>query len=210
MTQDDLDSAIAALARGGVVAAATETFFGLLVDARRSDAVDALFELKGRAEQKGVALLVPGQRVWESLVIEVLPLARALADRFWPGPLTIALAARGDLDPRLTMNATVAVRRPGPSDASRITEAWGGPLTATSANLAGEPPAASSAEVTRTPAFRDAIASGRLTVVPGLAPGGQASTVVLVTRDHVQMVRCGRIEETELAAIVPAIAARKM
>jgi len=208
MTHDELEAALAALARGGVVAAATETFFGLLADVRRPEAVETLFELKGRAEQKGVALLVPGQRAWESLVTDVPSVARRLADHFWPGPLTIALAARADLDPRITMNGTVAVRRPGPSDAARITDAWGGPLTATSANRAGEAPSSSSAKVAAV--FREALASGRLMVVPGLAPGGEASTVVLVTNGGIQMVRCGRIQESELLAAVPATVARKM
>jgi len=58
--------------------------------------------------------------------------------------------------------------------------------------------------------FRDALALGLLTIVPGLAPGGQASTVVLVTNDDVQMVRRGRIQESELAGPLAAIGSRKM
>src|SRR4051794_11176829 len=94
-TQDQLDElhrAVAHLKSGGVVAVATETFFGLCADARRGSAVDAVFALKGREETKASALLIPDLEAWEPLVTSVPPLARRLAVRFWPGPLTIALA----------------------------------------------------------------------------------------------------------------------
>src|SRR5882672_5459458 len=137
MTDDDLDRALSALSRGGIVAAATETFFGLLADPRIEHALDLLFDLKGRAATHGVTLLLPDRAAWSSLVTDVPDLAAHLADRFWPGPLTIALPARHELDRRVTVDATVAVRLAGPSDAARIATAFGAPLTATSANRTG-------------------------------------------------------------------------
>src|SRR4051794_23925147 len=113
MTDDELSVALDALASGAVVAAATETYFGLLTDPRQPRALDALFQWKGRQADKGVALLVPDAVGWRELVAEIPELAETLADRFWPGPLTIALPARPDLDPRLTVDATVGVRRAG-------------------------------------------------------------------------------------------------
>src|SRR5260221_4907862 len=84
---EELTKAVAHLRAGGVVAVATETFFGLCADARRASAVEAVFALKGREETKASALLLPGEDLWESLVTEVPPLGQRLAARFWPGPL---------------------------------------------------------------------------------------------------------------------------
>jgi L-threonylcarbamoyladenylate synthase len=200
MTDDELAFALAALTRGGVVAAATETFFGLLVDPTTPGALDGLFALKGRDAEKGVALLVPGKDSWRALVTEIPPLAETLADHFWPGPLTIALPARAGLDPRLTVAGTVAARSPSPSDAARIVAAFGAPLTATSANRAGAPPCVTDGEVKA--AFPEALAAGHLSVVPGVAPGGEPSTLVAVKGGRIHIVRSGRVRESELLPLV--------
>jgi len=204
MTPDDLHRALGVLAEGGVVAAATETFFGLLADARRPSAVDRVFSLKGRDAAKGVALLLPDRAAWAPLVTEIPPLAALLADAFWPGPLTVVLPARPGLDARLQSEGTVAVRWPGTSDASRLTAAFGAPLTATSANLAGHAPAQESSEVEA--AFPRAVARGELCVVSGLAPGGAPSTLVRIDEGRVKVLRLGQIRENDLAGVVPRAA----
>jgi L-threonylcarbamoyladenylate synthase len=201
MTEDELECAVRALSEGGVVAAATETFFGLLADARRADAIDRVFELKGRDAAKGVALLLPRRDAWCDLVLAIPPFAALLADRFWPGPLTVALAARPELDPRLQWGGTVAVRWPGASDASRVVEAFGAPLTATSANLTGQKPAESAADVEAI--FGEAVARGGLVVLSGHAPGGAPSTVVRIEGERVSVLRQGQIRESDLAGVVP-------
>jgi L-threonylcarbamoyladenylate synthase len=223
MTDDELSLALGALARGAAVAAATETFFGLLVDPTRPRALDVLFAMKGRQAEKGVALLVPGKEAWRTLVAEIPELAEKLADHFWPGPLTIALAARPELDPRLTVAGTVAARCPGPSDAARIVAAFRAPLTATSANRAGEPACVTGDEVRA--AFHEAVAAGDLVVVPGIAPGGEPSTLVAVapsnttaggpqaapsnmTAWRIDIVRSGRVRESELLSLVGSSALR--
>ena len=206
MTDDELSQALATLANGGVVAAATETFFGLLSDPRQPRALDALFDLKGRAADKGVALLVAGKDDWRTLVDEIPPLAETLADRFWPGPLTIALAARSGLDPRLVVDGTVGARAPGASDAARIVAAFGAPLTATSANRAGAASCVTSDDVKA--AFPEAVATTSFTVVPGTAPGGAPSTLVAVSRGQIRIVRSGRVQESDLLPFVPASSLR--
>ncbi|HEX9295485.1 MAG TPA: L-threonylcarbamoyladenylate synthase [Polyangiaceae bacterium] len=203
MTEEQLAKAVSVLARGGVVAAATETYFGLLADARRSDALDRVFALKRRPADKGVTLLLPHASSWSSWVVEIPELARRLAERFWPGPLTIALPARRDIDPRLTVEGTVAVRWGAPSPASRIAENSAAPLTATSANLAGQPPCLTSEAIDA--AFAEPLRRGDLTLVPGQAPGGVPSTLVVVAGDRVRVARRGRIDVADLAAaIAPA------
>jgi L-threonylcarbamoyladenylate synthase len=201
---DEIDRALRVLSDGGVVAAATETFFGLLADARRPTAIDRVLALKGRDANKGVALLLPERKAWAPLVTEIPPLAARLADAFWPGPLTIALPAEPGLDARLQLDGTIAVRWPGPSDAGRLTAAFGAPLTATSANIAGHP--AAETEIHVEAAFPEAIARGELCVVSGRAPGGAPSTLVLLEGGRVKVLRQGQIRESDLAGVVPRVA----
>jgi L-threonylcarbamoyladenylate synthase len=199
MNRGAIDRAVAVLGQGRVVAAATETYFGMLADARRADAIDRVFAMKRRDEAKAVALLLPDRAAWSSLVREVPAIAERLADRFWPGPLTVVLAARAGLDPRLVSGGAVAVRLPGPSDASEIARAFGAPLTATSANLAGGDPCTLAVDVERS--FAEAIARGDLAVVSGQAAGGAPSTLVVVEHHAVRILRAGRISEDEIRRV---------
>lgn len=196
------ESALAQLGDGGVVAAATETFFGLLVDATRTDAIERLYQVKPRTPDKGMPVLLPSRTAWASLVQEIPPLAARLADAFWPGPLTIGLPALPDVDPRLVLDGTIAVRLPASSPAADLARELGRPLSATSANHAGEPAATSSRTVRAC--FADAVSDGRLVVVDGWAPGGAPSTVVVIRGDHVRLVRAGAIQTHRLEAALGA------
>lgn len=186
----DFDAALAVLASGGVVAAATETLFGLLADATSGDAVRRVAELKPR-DDKAFPLILPTRASWEAVADSVPDVAEALADELWPGPLTIAVPARAGLDPRLLSDGTVAVRLPAASPAARLAERLGRPLTATSANPTGQPPSADAAVVRRY--FAAQIAAGELFVLDDRAPGGAPSTVVVVRGDDVKVVREGAI-----------------
>ena len=192
-----MDDALAALERGWVVAAATETLFGLLADATRGDALDRLRALKPRSADKGWPVLLPTRSTWRSLVDGLPPLAERLADAFWPGPLTIALPAAPRVDARLTLDGRIAVRLPGPSPAADLARAFGRPLTATSANLPGLPSAVTSSDVRRV---FGRIPAQELSILDGRAPGGAPSTVVVVERASFLVVRSGRIGPAELAA----------
>jgi L-threonylcarbamoyladenylate synthase len=196
---DELARAVAHLKSGGVVAVATETFFGLCADARRGSAVDAVFALKGREETKASALLIPDLDAWVPLVTEVPTLAKRLATRFWPGPLTIALTAHESVHPLLKYRGKVAVRVPGPSPALELARAFGGPLTATSANPSGSPSSRSADDVRAYFEGR-----GGLLVLGGIAPGGMPSTVVEVVGDTWRMVRPGAVPSSVLEEHVAA------
>ena len=196
--------ALAALQAGFPVEAATETFFGLLADATQEVAVDRVLALKGRDPHRGIALLLPSLDAWGSLVTDIPKVARILADRFWPGPLTIALPAQPHVDLRLTFDGTVAVRWAGDSAAARLACDFGAPLTATSANVAGEPACASDEEV--IDAFAHVPGAEGLVIVRGRAPGGLPSTLVTVAGDSVRIVREGQVSRNALAAVVPASA----
>jgi len=202
MNDADLQHALLKLRQGFVVAAATETLFGLLADARQGAAIDRILALQGRDANKGISLLLPSREAWGSLVTEIPAVGDLLAKRFWPGPLTIALSARVDLDPRLTVDGRVAVRWAGDSIAARLAHAFGAPLTATSANLSGEPACTSEQQV--ADAFRQAPGCEELVIVPGSAPGGAPSTLVTITGERVAIVRPGQVSANALAAVVPA------
>jgi L-threonylcarbamoyladenylate synthase len=183
--------ALLALERSGVVAAPTETFFGLLADATRQEAIDRLFCIKPRGHEKGVPLLLPDRATWRTLVRELPPTAERLAEAFWPGPLTIALPAAPELDPRLLVDGRVAVRLPADSLAARLAQARGCPLTATSANRTGEPPATAAEQVRA--AFGLELGRSELFLAGERAPGGAPSTVVVVDNDRWRLVRAGAV-----------------
>lgn len=191
-----LELALEALRRGRIVAVATESYFALAGDATSSRVLDALIELKGRNAEKGIGLLASASG-WKRLVTEVSPLAERLAEHFWPGPLTLVLPAQPMLDPRVVVDGCVALRVPGASPALELVSAWGGPLTATSANLAGKPPCRTSREVVDTFSSH----SG-LHVVDGEGAGGQVSTLLRLDADAVNVLRVGAVPEQVLTQFI--------
>ncbi len=145
---DVIESAVQALTAGLLVAYPTDTVYGLAAHPDRPEAVERLFEAKRRSSDLAVPLIAAtiGQVV--AGVGHVTPLARRLADRFWPGPLTLVLDAADRLDRRLLGGReSVAVRIPDHAVARGLAAALECPITATSANRSGEPPAASADEV---------------------------------------------------------------
>jgi L-threonylcarbamoyladenylate synthase len=160
--------------------------------------------LKERGAEKGI-LLLPGAESWGALVAHIPAAARTLAERFWPGPLTIALPARPGLDPRLVVDGAVGARWGAPSDAARLALAFGAPLTATSANHTGRPPLATSDEVAAE--FAEATRRGELLVVRGTAPGGAPSTVIAIKGERAHLLRPGAIDRAEIVRVLgPRIA----
>ncbi|HTM45083.1 MAG TPA: L-threonylcarbamoyladenylate synthase [Polyangiaceae bacterium] len=197
-----MEAALAHLRQGGVVAAPTETFYGLLADATNPQAISALIALKPRDSLKGIGLILPSLSTWRETVTEVPDVAEALAEAFWPGPLTIALSPSANVDSRLIQEQRIAVRLGSPSPAATLAARLGRPVTATSANAPGQPPTGLATDVEA--AFAEAIAQGALRVVPGSSPGGWPSTVVTVSGEEVNIARLGAIPAQ---AIEQAIAA---
>jgi len=198
-----MERALAQLAAGKVVAAATESFFGLLADITNPSAVEALFALKPRGADKGVPTLLPSREAWAALVAGPIPdLAQAFAAAFWPGPLSIALPAAPSVSARVALDGTLAVRLPGPSFAAELAQRFGRPLSATSANLPGAPPATESAAVEL--AFATPVARAELYVVPGASPGGAPSTVVAVSGETYRVARVAAVPVSALEAIAIA------
>jgi L-threonylcarbamoyladenylate synthase len=203
MTSGALEPLVLALERGSVVAIATESFFGLLADAGRPDAVERLSSLKPRGADKGMPLVLPDRAAWNALVVEIPRAASVLADAFWPGGLSVALPAAPAVDPRLLLDGRVAVRVPGASPAAELVRAFGRPLTATSANLPGEPPATNAPAVER--AFAEAVSGGMLTVWRDEAPGGFPSTMVVVDGNRARIAREGAVKRANVQKVLETV-----
>lgn len=129
------------LSAGGIVVYPTETLYGLGVDAGNAAALQRLVELKGREPGKPIAVLIGDVQMMGALVADIPPLAEVLMRRFWPGPLTIVLRARGALSAVLTGDGDgIGVRLSSHPMAAALVCCLGHPVTAPSANPAGRPP----------------------------------------------------------------------
>jgi L-threonylcarbamoyladenylate synthase len=194
-------SALAALRRRAPIVYPTETFYGLGAPALDRDAVAAVAALKGRDAAKPIAVLVRDVAMLPRVVARVPAPARLLIDRFWPGPLTLVLPARSDLAPALTGGTgTIGVRVSSSPTAHALVDALGEPLTTTSANPGGEPPACDVATARRY--FGAAVAEY---VDGGTLAGGSGSTVLLVADDGARVIRRGAVPVDALADVLGSI-----
>ena len=186
-----LERAVEELQGGSVVVVPTDTVYGLAALPEDPAAVQWVFELKRRPDHKSLPVLAADPRALET-VVEIGPSARALAERFWPGPLTLVLPRATGFDHDLGAGSasTVAVRVPAHEVALSLLELTG-PLAVTSANLSGEPPATTTQEARA--AFGDAIP---LYLEGGTCSGG-ASTVVSFD-EGLSILRPGPISEDEI------------
>jgi len=191
-----ISEALAALAAGEVIVYPTETFYALGVDALSLNALERLFAIKGREPGKPVALIAADLAMAFAVAREVPAEARVLAETFWPGPLTLVLPAREGIPAALIgADGGVGVRVSSHPIASALAAKLRGPLTATSANLAGEPPAV------ELDAARRALGNKvKVFVDGGRLAGGAPSTVVAVGRSGMRVLRPGAVSERQLAA----------
>ncbi|MDA8169537.1 MAG: L-threonylcarbamoyladenylate synthase [Nitrospiraceae bacterium] len=181
-----LENAAGVLEKGGIVACPTETYYGLCARFDDENALERLHELKGRREEKPFPLIIGSLSLLPLLTEETGGLAKKLMDKFWPGPLTILLKARGGLSGHISRGGKVAVRMPGESFALELARRCRLPLTATSANISGLPPSQTAEQVLE---YFD----GRLDLVvdAGGAPGGLPSTIVDATCGGLKLLREG-------------------
>lgn len=193
-----IDQAAKVIRAGGVVALPTDTFYGLAVDPFRPDALARLFEVKGRPAERAVPLIAGDLEQVVSRLGALPPPGRALADRFWPGPLTLVIDAPAALARDVSGGTgRVGVRVPTHEVARALCRACGSPLTATSANISGAPASASPDDVERALGARI-----DMLLDAGPTPGGAASTVVDVTGSAPLLVRAGAVSWSEVVACV--------
>jgi L-threonylcarbamoyladenylate synthase len=187
---EDLQVAVDWLKAGRVVALPTDTFYGFAADPTSPAAVRGIFEIKGRGPREALPLVAASTAQVERCCGRLGRAEARLASRFWPGPLALVLDAPRQFAPEVHGGrGTVAIRVPAHAFARAVCEAWGGPLTATSANRTGAPPARASRDLA---AFMN---DARVLVIDaGASPGGLPSTIVDARGRSPTLVRAGAID----------------
>ena len=196
---DTVQAAVEALRGGRLVILPTETVYGLAADAGDAAAVAAIFEAKGRPRFNPLISHVADAQAARALA-QFDAQANALADAFWPGPLTLVLPvldndrisdlARAGLD-------SVAVRVPGHPLAREVLKAFGGPVVAPSANRSGRP-----SPTTHADAVEETGASAAASLDGGPCAVGLESTVVSVLDGEIRLLRPGAVTRAEIEAVV--------
>lgn len=194
----DLSSAITALQHGEVIVFPTETLYGLGAAALKAGAVDKVFQLKERDPSNPFPVLIADRVMLESLVSQVPPLAEALIEKFWPGPLTLVLPARNGIPrPLVNANGGVGVRISSQAIAGELVRRLGAPLTATSANPSGQPGA-----LTIEQARNYFSGNVNVFVDGGMLTSQTGSTVAEVIGGKLKIHRAGEISRARLAGVI--------
>ena len=184
--------------RGRVVAIPTDTFYGLAADPFNLAAVEQIYRVKGRPESRALPILVRSLEQAVELARMIPDGFVPLAEKFWPGALTIVVEASRRLPLKVTGNTgRVALRMPNAPVVWALIQAVGGPVTGTSANLSGHP-SCTNAELLQ------AQLGDRL---PMILDGGEtgallASTIVDIRDEGWRIVREGRITEQDINAVM--------
>ena len=185
---------VSLLRDGGIIAFPTDTSYGLGADPFNAAAVDRIFAIKGRSETKPILLLVDSLPMAESIIQPSVPFCR-VAEKFWPGPLTIVTYSAPSLPSNVTAGThTIGVRWPLAAFATTLVKCFGKPVTATSANRSGMPSCITADEVQlQLGDSVDAIVDG------GVLPSRGGSTLLDMTIDPPVLVREGPVTFEALA-----------
>ena len=194
--QDGIAKASAGIRLGDLVVLPTDTLYGIGADAFSPDAVQRLLDAKGRGREMPPPVLVADVRTIDGLATDVPDYARALIERYWPGPLTLVLKAQPSLMWDLgDTGGTVAVRMPDHEVALDLLKEVG-PMAVSSANRTGHP-----ASRTVVDAATQLGASVEYYLDGGPVTGGLPSTIVDCTHDEPTILRRGAIDSDEILAL---------
>jgi len=193
-TPQNIQAAADALLDGQLVVIPTETVYGLAADAGNLAAVQAVFAAKGRPADNPLIVHIGSNEWMEDLAVEVPAVARTLAERFWPGPLTLVLKKKALVLPEVTGGLdTVAVRMPAHPVALELIRSAGIPLAAPSANQF------TNLSPTRAQNVDPEIAArAEMVLDGGPCEVGLESTVVDCTTDPIRILRPGRISQKDI------------
>jgi len=191
-------AALRLLREGALVALPTDTVYGIAADAMQPAAVERIFAAKGRPRDKPIPLLLAEVADLAELAVDIPPAAWLLAERFWPGPLTLVLRRAARVPNVVTGGGeTVALRIPDHPFPRRLIQALGRPLAATSANRSGHPSPRTAGDVER--------ALGRevsLIVDGGPASGGRPSTLLDLVATPPCILRPGPVTQEDIATVL--------
>lgn len=184
--------------RGRVVGIPTDTFYGLAADPFNLAAVDEIYRVKGRPETRALPILVNSVEQALTLVRDLSPNFLKLAQRYWPGALTLLVEASQRIPLKVTAHTgRVAVRWPNSRVACRLIEQLGAPITGTSANISGFPACSNADNLIkqlgeRLPLVLDAGETG----------AAMASTIIELEGDEWRILREGMVTEADIRAIL--------
>jgi len=197
---DDLNEAAREIREGKSVIFPTSGLYGLGVDAANKKAVERIFQIKKRASEKPILLLISGSEELAQIVAAIPATAQNLMGRFWPGNLTVLFPARKSVLKELTAGTgKIGVRQAAHPIARAMIKKVGRPITGTSANFSGSPGYGS---VDAMPL--EFAAAVDWVIDAGPLTGGMESTVVDVTVNPPNVLREGRISTTILQATLTA------
>jgi L-threonylcarbamoyladenylate synthase len=189
-----LERAAAAIRRGQVVAIPTDALYTLVADPFNLRAVTQVFTAKGREPHRSLPILVRDLMMAEELASELNNRFYILARRFWPGPLTIIVAASAKVPLKVTGNTgRLALRQSKDRVVGDLVSLLNAPLISTSANISGHPTCRSGIEVF-------GMMDGRVDlVIDGGACSGAGATTVDITEPYWRLIKTGAIDEKEIA-----------
>ena len=196
---NELEQVVYTMGNDGVVVFPTDTLYGLGADAFSLPGLQRIFAIKGRPASLALPVLVAGLDQVESVALPMSSQAQLLAERFWPGPLTLVMRRSPDLPDLVTGGAdTVAVRMPAHRIPLALARRLGRPITGTSANLSGSPDLLDLESVeSQLGNLVDYIFR------TGPVPEGTGSTVVDITGDEPHILREGAISlETIMQTVI--------
>jgi L-threonylcarbamoyladenylate synthase len=194
-----LERAATAIRRGQVVAIPTDALYTLVADPFNLRAVTQVFTAKGREPHRSLPILVRDLMMAEELASELNNRFYILARRFWPGPLTIIVAASAKVPLKVTGNTgRLALRQAKDRMVGDLVSLLNAPLISTSANISGHPTCRSGIEVF-------GMMDGRVDlVIDGGACSGAGATTVDITEPYWRLIKTGAIEEKEIAEALQA------
>lgn len=196
-----LERALAVLGRGGIVALPTETFYGLAVDAFDARALAEVNRLKAKPENSPILLLLADRQQVHRVASEIPPQFDELVKMFWPGALTVVVPASPDVPREVTGGSgTVAVRVPGLVLPRQLAAAFGRPISGVSANLHGEAPCRTAAEVADV--FADGV---DLVLDGGTTTAATPSTILDLSGPRPSVLREGLLPVASLRPFLPEL-----
>jgi len=198
MSREDIQEAIELLSQGKIIAYPTDTLYGLGVDALNPEAIEALYRLKMRSSHRPMSIMVPHES-WQEWVSDVPEYATKLAQKYFPGPITMIMHAGNKLPDILTKstNGTIGIRVPNHPLCLELTRVFKRPIITTSANLSNKPAAQTPEEIRDY--FEDRVS---LILEDETPPSGVASTVIDVSDDELVVIREGAISSFAISRAI--------
>jgi L-threonylcarbamoyladenylate synthase len=198
--REQVKKGVVILKKGGVIAFPTDTVYGLGASMAIDSAVERVYRIKERPRQMALPLLLADLSQLEKVAISIPPSARLLAERFWPGPLTLVLLKSDAVPDIVTAGSeTVAVRIADHPIPTALARGVGTAIIGTSANLSGQPSALTTEEA------RAQLGDRVELIIEGDCPGGKESTIVDLSGEKPVILRRGALSIETLRQICPEI-----